>query len=193
MKRLANLMGSCGAILLTLALVGCGDGLQTVPGQDEQQEVFDHPASVNSHQDDLPSVGDGATRAATRAASSGEAQRRAHAQLGTNPYGAISCLKYVRSWAGLPPKYATTNAARQNYERKRVFRRGGNPGSAPKGAWLFYQWSSAGHVGMACDHGLIHQDNRRAVNYTVQHDSDRQFRTMPYLGYVTYDDAVRYW
>ena len=122
----------------------------------------------------------------------------AHSQLGTNPFGQLLiCLQYVRTWSGLPRRLfygqtASAELARQYYASNGVLHTGGNPLDAPLGAWLFYKWGSYGHVGIRCEHGLIHQNNFTGGNGIISHDADGQL-PIPYLGYVTLEDAINDW
>jgi hypothetical protein len=123
-----------------------------------------------------------------------KAVQRAHDQLGTNPIGSkFYCLKYVRTWSGLPAKYATANDAYNNFNNKGKIVKISTPSKAPKGSFMFYSWGTTGHIGMRCDHGLIHQDNSTSGNGRIGHDTDCKFSTMTFRGYVTYANAVAYW
>lgn len=121
------------------------------------------------------------------------ALNRAHSDLGWNRVGKrYYCLRYMMDWWSVPGKYYSAELSRQNYVRKGKFRAGGSPASAPLGAWLYFRWGSNGHIGMRCEHGLIHQDNSSTGRGRVAHATGFSIG-LTYLGYVTWEDAVNNW
>lgn len=185
----------CAIIGMTAVVTGCDNTKSTSVGPElsaveQTAQVGVEPVAL---QDDQPEVTVN-DRSISRAASSNSALSNAHAMLGKNPFGQkYLCLKYVRSWAGLSAKHATAAAAMKNYKNKGVFHSGSDPKKAPKGAWLFYNWKSDGHVAMRCGDGAIHQDNSSSGKGRIAHDSDGKVGDCTYRGYVTYEDAVGKW
>jgi hypothetical protein len=122
-----------------------------------------------------------------------KAIQKARSYLGkvwTGPHGesGMWCLYFVQFACGTSRSFGTAQAAADYFVKRGKMHTGGHPSQAPLGAWVFFRWGSLGHVGMMSGPALmIHQWNGGKV---VESNPDTIARSLPYIGWVDFHDAV---
>jgi len=111
----------------------------------------------------------------------------ARGQKGTQNWATYTCLKFARTAYGYTSSYDTAKTAADTARRKGILR-GGRPTDAPRGAFLFYNWGTAGHVGIRTDgSNLIHAWTTSGARYARIEEVNANL-SLSFVGWVAPGD-----